>query len=73
VENGAQDRLLAFVARECGLTEEILLQRLSAILGWPFVDLPHLSMPPRPARASQPRSRFQHLVLPTALNDNVFR
>ena len=56
VENGSQDGLLTFVARENGLTEEALLQRLSTILGWPFVDLPHLSVPPRPARESPPKS-----------------
>jgi type II secretion system protein E len=72
-ENGSQDSLLAFLARESGLTEEILLQRLSASLGWPFVDLPHLTIPPEARQRISTKVAFQHLVLPTALNDSVLQ
>jgi type II secretion system protein E len=73
VENGSQDGLLTFVARENGLTEEALLQRLSTILGWPFVDLPHLSVPPEARQRISTKVAFQHLVLPTALTDHVLQ
>ncbi|MCL4180360.1 MAG: Flp pilus assembly complex ATPase component TadA [Verrucomicrobia bacterium] len=73
VENGSQDGLLTFVARENGLTEETLLQRLSTILGWPFVDLPHLSVPPEARQRISTKVAFQHLVLPTALTDHVLQ
>jgi hypothetical protein len=64
VENGAQDTLLAFVARESGLTEEILLQRLSSILDWPFIDLPHLSIPPEARQRISTKVAFQRCRAP---------
>jgi type II secretion system protein E len=73
VENGSQDGLLPFMARECGLTEEVILQRLSAILGWPFVDLPHLSVPTEARQKISTKVAFQHLVIPTALIDDVLQ
>jgi len=73
VENGTQDSLLAFVARECGLTEELLLQRLSASLGWPFIDLPQLTVPVEARQRISTKVAFQHLVLPTAVNDSVLQ
>jgi type II secretion system protein E len=73
VENGSQDGLLSFVARESGLTEEILLQRLGAILGWPFVDLPHLSIPPEARQKISTKVAFQYMIIPTALTENVLQ
>ena len=40
VENGSNEGLLGFFARESGISEEIFLQRLAEKLGWPFIDLP---------------------------------
>jgi hypothetical protein len=73
VENGAQESLLAFVARESGLTEEILLQRLSAILGWPFIDLPRLNIPAEARQRISTKVAFQHLALPTAVNEKLLQ
>ena len=38
VENGSNESMLAFFARESGLSEEVFLQRLAEKLGWPFLD-----------------------------------
>jgi type II secretion system protein E len=73
VENGAQESLLAFVARESGLTEEILLQRLSTILGWPFIDLPRLNIPAEARQRISTKVAFQHLALPTAVNEKLLQ
>ena len=42
VEGGSQESLLGFFSREAGMAEDIFLQKLSAILGWPYLDLPKL-------------------------------
>jgi type II secretion system protein E len=70
VENGSQDGLLSFIARESGLAEDALLQRLGTILGWPFLDLPHLSIPPEARQKISTKVAFQYMVIPTAFTDN---
>ena len=45
-ENGSTESLLAFFARESGTAEDVFLQRLAQTLGWPYLDLPRLSIPP---------------------------
>ena len=38
-DGGAQESLIAFMAREAGLTEETFLEKLAGALGWPFLNL----------------------------------
>src|SRR6266516_4785900 len=52
VENGSQERILAFFSRERGLSEEVYLRQLAHAFGWPYVDLPKLPV------ASEARQRI---------------
>ncbi len=39
-DSGSQDSLLAFIARERGVAEDVFLQELAKALNWSFIDLP---------------------------------
>ncbi len=67
VESGSQESLLGFICRERGMAEDVFLQKLSAALNWPFLDLPKLEIP-LPARTKiSTKVAFQYSVLPTNL------
>jgi type II secretion system protein E len=69
VESGSQESLLEFVAREKGLTDEVFLRQLAPVLGLPYIDLPHLSVGPEVTRRISTKVAFQHLVLPTRIEE----
>jgi hypothetical protein len=73
VENGSADTWLAFLARERGLTEEILLQRLSQTLNWPFLDLARLGVPAEAQQKISTKVAFQHFVLPTRFENGALQ
>src|SRR3984885_1158116 len=64
-ENGSQESLLAFICRERGVAEDVFLQQLATALGWPYLELAKLDVPPE-ARVKVPtKVAFQYSVLPT--------
>ncbi len=64
VEGGSQDTLLAFVAREKGMTEEAFLQALAKALDWPFIDLAKTDVSPEARKKISTKVAFQYFVLP---------
>lgn len=73
VENGSQESLLGFFAREGGMAEEVFLERLAQALGWPFVDLRKVSITPDAQKKITTKVAFQYLVLPTHFQNNVLQ
>lgn len=67
---GSTEPLLSFIARECGLAEDVFMQRLATSLGWPFVDLPKLGVPPEARSKISTKVAFQYSVMPSALEDH---
>lgn len=65
VENGSQEPLLAFICRERGVAEDVFLQQLAKALGWPYLDLPKLNVPPEARQKIPTKVAFQYSVLPT--------
>jgi type II secretion system protein E len=63
-ENGSQERILAFFSRERGLSEEVFLRQLAHAFGWPYVDLPKLSVTPEARLKISTKVAFQYFVLP---------
>lgn len=72
-DNGGTEPRLVFFAREAGLTEEAFLQRLAGSLGWPFVELKGVTIPPEASRRISTKVAFQHLALPIAVDNGVLR
>jgi type II secretion system protein E len=73
VENGSQETLVGFLARERGLSEESFLQQLAQALGWPFLDLRKLSVPAEARKRISTKVAFQFSVLPTAVEHDVLQ
>src|SRR5579862_9237285 len=65
VENGSQESLLGFICRERGIAEDVFLQQLAGALGWPYLDLPKLTVPLEASKKIPTKVAFQHSVLPT--------
>jgi len=72
-EAGATEPLLTFVARERGVAEDVFVQRLAASLGWPYLDLPKLTVPPEARNKLSTKIAFQYSILPTALTDGTLQ
>src|SRR5213596_1093196 len=64
VENGSQERILAFFSRERGLSEEVFLQQLAHAFGLPYVDLQQLPVSPEARQKISTKVAFQYFVLP---------
>jgi type II secretion system protein E len=73
VDGGSQEPLVAFMARESGLSEEVFLERLAAALGWPFVNLKRLDIPVEARGRVSTKVAFQHLVIPTAFTEGALQ
>src|SRR5436305_239940 len=69
VESGSQETLLAFICRECGLTEEGFLQKLAQALNWPYLDLPKVTVPAEARNRISTKVAFQYSILPTLVSD----
>jgi type II secretion system protein E len=63
-ENGSQESLLAFICRERGLAEDVFLQQMAQALGWPYLDLPKVTVPPEARQKIPTKVAFQYSVLP---------
>ncbi|MBI4324073.1 MAG: Flp pilus assembly complex ATPase component TadA [Chloroflexi bacterium] len=72
-ENGSQESLLAFFCRENGLSEELFLQRLAEVLGWPFLDLPKTTVSPEAQKKISTKVAFQFSVLPTRIENDILQ
>ncbi|HTB84561.1 MAG TPA: GspE/PulE family protein [Candidatus Sulfotelmatobacter sp.] len=70
---GSAEPLLAFVARERGIAEEIFMQRLAVALGWPFLDLGKLTIEDEVRVKLSTKIAFQFFVMPVALNNGVLQ
>jgi type II secretion system protein E len=64
VENGSAESLLHFVCRERGIAEDVFLQQMAQALGWPYLDLPKLTVPPEARQKIPTKVAFQYSVLP---------
>src|SRR5216110_2428 len=73
VENGSQERILAFFSRERGLSEEVFLQQLAHAFGWPFVDLPQLPVAPEARQKISTKVAFQFFVLPIQFENGTLQ
>jgi len=72
-EAGSVEPFLGFVARERGLAEDIFVQRLATALGWPFLDLPKLTVTNEARKKISTKIAFQYSVMPVAVNDGVLQ
>jgi len=72
-ENGSAEPLLTFIARERGVAEDVFMQRLAKSLGWPYVDLHKLIVPPEARNKISTKVAFQYSVLPSALNNGALQ
>lgn len=71
VDGGSQESLIAFMARESGLSEEQFLDKLAAALEWPFLNLKLLDIPVEARVRISTKVAFQHGVMPTSFADGV--
>jgi len=71
VDNGSAESFLAFLGRECGMAEDIFLQRLAAGLNWPYVELGKLIIENEARAKISTKVAFQYNVLPTVLKDGT--
>jgi len=67
---GSTEPLLTFIARECGLAEDVFMQKLAGSLGWPYLELGKLSVPTEARSKISTKVAFQYSVLPTALEND---
>jgi type II secretion system protein E len=70
-ENGSPESLLAFICRERGVAEDVFLQRLAALLNWPYLDLGKLTVQPEARNRISTKVAFQYNVLPTAMDNGT--
>jgi type II secretion system protein E len=73
VNNGSQESLLDFISRESGVSDEMFLQKLADVLGWPFLDLRKATIPTEARNKISTKVAFQYLVLPTDFQNNTLQ
>ena len=64
VEAGSAESLLSFMAREQGSAEDVFLQELAKALGWPFIEIAKMDVPPEARKKISTKVAFQYSVLP---------
>ena len=70
-ESGSMESQMAFFCRELGLAEDLFLQQLAKALGWPFLDLPHLTVPTEVRQKITTKVAFQYNALPTRFENDT--
>jgi type II secretion system protein E len=70
---GSAEPLLTFIARERGVAEDVFVQKLAAALGWPYLDLPKLTVENEVRGKLTTKIAFQYFVLPIAINNGVLQ
>jgi type II secretion system protein E len=73
VNNGSHESLLDFIGRESGISDEMFLQKLADVLGWPFLDLRKATIPTEARNKISTKVAFQYLVLPTDFQNNTLQ
>ena len=73
VDNGSQEPLMSFFARERGLSDELFLQQLARALNWPYLDLPQLSVTTEARQRISTKVAFQHFVMPTRFENDTLQ
>jgi len=73
VDAGSAESLLTFVARERGVAEDVFIQKLATALGWPYLDLPKLTIEDEVRGKLSTKIAFQYFVLPVAINNGVLQ
>jgi len=73
VESGSQESQLAFLCRERGIGEEQMLQKLAQALGWPYLDLPRLTVAPEVRQKISTKVAFQYNALPTQFENDTLQ
>jgi type II secretion system protein E len=69
VENGSQDSLLTFIAREKGIAEDLFLQQLATALKWPYLEPAKSEVVPEARQKISTKVAFQYSVLPMAFQN----
>src|ERR1700744_3152420 len=72
-DSGSTEPLLTFVARERGVAEDVFLQKLAAALGWPYLDLPKLTIENDVRAKLSTKLAFQYSVLPVAIDNGILQ
>src|ERR1700722_3241761 len=67
--NGSQESLLHFFCRERGIAEDVFVQPMAQALGWPYLDLPKLTVPPEARQKIPTKVAFQYSILPTGFEN----
>ena len=70
---GSAESLLTFVARERGVAEDVFIQKLATALGWPFLELPKLTIENEVRGKLSTKIAFQYFVAPVAINNGVLQ
>ena len=73
VDGGSAEPLLTFVARERGVAEDVFIQKLATALGWPYLDLPKLTIENDTRNKISTKIAFQYFVLPVELKNGVLQ
>jgi type II secretion system protein E len=73
VDGGSAEPLLTFIARERGVAEDVFIQKLATALGWPYLDLPKLTVENEVRGKLSTKIAFQYFVLPVAINNGVLQ
>ncbi|HIG27245.1 MAG TPA: type II/IV secretion system protein [Verrucomicrobiales bacterium] len=69
-ENGENESMLTFFAREKGLADDLFMQTLSKALGWDYADLRKLSFTDELGRKITTKVAFQNNVIPTSFEED---
>jgi len=72
-ESGSPESLLEFVCREKGTSEEVFLEQLAKVLGWPFLDLRKVQVPTEAQNKISTKVAFQYFALPTDYKDGTLQ
>jgi len=70
---GSAEPLLTFVARERGVAEDVFIQKLALALGWPYLELPKLTIENEVRGKISTKIAFQYFVMPVAINNGVLQ
>jgi len=73
VDAGSAEPLLTFVARERGVAEDVFIQKLATALGWPYLELPKLTIENEVRGKISTKIAFQYFVMPVAINNGILQ
>ncbi len=71
VDNGSEENLMTFLAREMGVSDEVFTEKLAGALDWPVVNLRDRDIPVSAMERVSTKVAFQYKVFPFDLQDDV--